>query len=103
MQTIQTKYIPATDRTPSRIKATASRGASVTIPYGSDDSYIHYRAIALLARQLKWTYSSLVIGDIKGGKVAVMLIDTIIDTTRGETTYLSQDTKHNCWDKLELD
>lgn len=50
MQVIITKYIPATSRRPSRIKATCDRG-SVTIPYPYEGTDSHLPAVlALIAK-----------------------------------------------------
>lgn len=62
MQAIETKYIPATNTKPSRIKAIASAG-SVTIGYHDCDGYddAHRRAAIELCRKFGWS------GEIAGG------------------------------------
>ncbi len=57
MQSITTKYLPATDTKGSRIKATASGGGgSVTIPYRSQHSTEHNHCLAVrtLCQELDW-------------------------------------------------
>ncbi len=55
MQAISTKYIPATDRRGSRIKATAYR-KSITIPYDDTqgENQAHHNAFQALAEKLGW-------------------------------------------------
>lgn len=57
MQYIKTRYLPATNHTGSRIKATASNGQTLTIPYdhalNSDD--LHAKAALALAARLGWS------------------------------------------------
>ena len=57
MQYIKTKYLCPTDCKGSRIKATASNGQTLTIPYdyalNSDD--LHAKAALALASRLGWS------------------------------------------------
>jgi hypothetical protein len=57
MQYIKTKYLCPTDHKGSRIKATASGGQTLTIPYdhalSSDD--LHVKAALALAARLGWS------------------------------------------------
>lgn len=58
MQAIMTKYLPATDTKPARIKASCSAG-SVTIPYddGKDSACSHEAAAKALCEKLGWVPS----------------------------------------------
>ncbi len=55
MQAISTKYIPATDRRGSRIKATAYR-KSIMVPYDDTQGVesAHHKAFQALAEKLGW-------------------------------------------------
>ena len=66
MQTIETKYLGPTDHRDARIKATASNGMAVTIPYPHEDSDTgkHIQAVRKLAAKLNWT------GEMVGGWTA---------------------------------
>jgi hypothetical protein len=68
MQSITTKYLPATDTKPERIKATTTIGVSTTVPfsYGAEDLEAHFRAVLKLNLELEWE-GELVAGAIKGG------------------------------------
>ena len=68
MQSITTKYIPATDTKPERIKATTTTGVSTTVPfsYGEDAIDAHFRAVLKLNTELEWE-GELVAGAVKGG------------------------------------
>lgn len=79
MQTITTKYIPATDTKGSRIKATASGGVSVIMPYRYDMSTkeTHIAAVGLLMEKLDW-HGKMVCGDTKTGVVCVFSDDDSI-------------------------
>ena len=56
MKAIETKYIPASDTKPSRIKATAEGGHSLTVGYSHElnDADAHRYAAELLQQKLKW-------------------------------------------------
>ena len=62
MQTIQTKYLPATNYKPARVKATC-QGGSVTISreYALNVDQDYVRVAKLLKDKMKWT------GDMIGG------------------------------------
>lgn len=66
MQTIETKYLGPTDHRGARIKATASNGDAVTIPYPHDetDTGKHFAAVRKLAAKLDWS------GELIGGHTA---------------------------------
>jgi len=56
MQTIITKYLPATNSRGSRIKATTTGGTSVTVPYDHalDVQAAHDKAFRKLAEKMGW-------------------------------------------------
>lgn len=56
MKAIQTKYLPATNFKPSRIKAWIEGGASVTVCYNSynDERDAHRAAAEKLHAKLEW-------------------------------------------------
>jgi hypothetical protein len=65
MKAIECKYIGPTDTRGSRIKATAGKGCSITIPYpyelsGED---VYKKAALALIEKMSWQ----AVGDIKGG------------------------------------
>ena len=70
MQVIETKYLGPTDRKGARIKATATNGMAVTIPYPHEDSDTekHVRAVRKLAAKLDWT-GNMVAGHTARGMV----------------------------------
>lgn len=78
MQTINVKTLPATNHKPTRVKATASGGAtdrnrpSVTISKEDDNSYA--TAAIMLAKKLGWT-GTLIEGGTKEGSVFVFADD----------------------------
>jgi len=57
MQYIKTRYLPATNNTGSRIKATASNGVSLTIAYdySLNEEPLHAQAALRLAARLGWS------------------------------------------------
>ena len=64
MKAIETKYVPATNTKPSRIKAmTADRKISITIPYNHEGSVsdAHSEAAVALCHKLDWK-GALVMG-----------------------------------------
>ena len=65
MKAIECKYLAPTDHRGSRIKATAGKGISITIPYPYELSHEHvYEAAALaLIEKMGWQAE----GKIKGG------------------------------------
>lgn len=67
MQTITTKYLPATNTRGSRIKATASGGESFTFPYQSELGIVdnHIDVVKRLCEHLKW--NGTLAYDIQGG------------------------------------
>ncbi len=68
MQTITTKYLPATNCRGSRIKVTASGGISRTYSYDYETTDPHNEAVLTFCRALKWQ-GSLVYGETKTGRV----------------------------------
>ena len=66
MKAIKTKYLPATDRRGSRIKASDSDGNSITVSYDSRwDSYRNHELAALdLCIKMKWS-GRLIGGEFK--------------------------------------
>lgn len=84
MQSIQTKYLPATESNGSRIKAKCARG-SITIPldYGLSGDEIHRAAVLALVlrfldedeskgtpRETNFWYSDFVSGSLPDGSMA---------------------------------
>jgi len=56
MQAIQTKYLPATNNLPSRIKAFCQAGSvTISYPHEHDESGAHYAAAQALLVKLGWT------------------------------------------------
>ena len=57
MQYIKTRYLPATNNTGSRIKATASNGQTLTISYDYElnEEPLHAQAALRLAARLGWS------------------------------------------------
>lgn len=53
MKAIFTKYLPATDTKPARIKAYAEGGSTITISYGFDGNG-HPQAALALCRKMGW-------------------------------------------------
>jgi hypothetical protein len=74
MQTITTKYLPATNTRGARIKATSASGISVTMPldYSLTISEAHRNAMISLCEKLKWT-GTLAEGNTKNGYVYVFV------------------------------
>lgn len=72
MKAIHTKYIPASHLKPSRIKAYAFGGLSVTIsfPYVFDGARCHFEAVKALVEKhkLTWDISEMCWGDSADGK-----------------------------------
>jgi len=77
MKAILTKYLPATDTKPSRVKAYDGDGNSITLPYddnsGKQDHVSPFaRAAVALCRKMGWTYGGkLISGGTKTGAVFV--------------------------------
>lgn len=72
MQAITTKYLPWTDTKPSRIKATAASGISVTITlHGDIEGDAHDEAVRRLVAKLGWGPATYVRGASKDGFVYV--------------------------------
>lgn len=72
MKAIQTKYIPDTNTSGSRIKAFDCDNNSVTIKYASDATNPHRDAALALCRKLHWN-GTLVEGSTKTGSVFVWI------------------------------
>jgi hypothetical protein len=64
-QTIITKVIPATNTKPTRVKATANGGTSVTESFGycGDE---HASAMRALCKKLHWDYRNYHGGEVRG-------------------------------------
>ena len=74
MKAIQTKYIPATDTKPSRIKATAEGGHSLTIT-GNE----HERAAKALVEKMHWGQGCrLVGGSLPDGSMAWVFVEVTV-------------------------
>ena len=73
MIAIQTKYLPVTNATGSRIKAFTEDGRSATIPYPHEFSghVCHFQAVKALAKKhkLDWDLDKMRYGGIKNGYV----------------------------------
>ena len=85
MQTIETKYHPATNHKPSRISAEASGyQAKIFVSYdhslNSDDN--HTKAANMLLEKLKWT-GDYIGGHTKKGMVFVSMNEQSIAACRG--------------------
>lgn len=67
-QSIVTKYIAPTNSRGSRVNATASEGASVTVSYGNEptDDMEHVKALTELVNKLGW-HGEWHCGAVKGG------------------------------------
>jgi len=70
-QAIVTKWIPATNTKPARIKASTTGERSFTITVPMEDCNAHAFAARLLARQLRWT-GEMVEGYTPEGSVFVL-------------------------------
>jgi len=80
MQTIKTKYLPATNTKPSRLKAKASGGASLVMSVSNQegDDQTHVDVARALKRKLKWE-GKMYGGDTKEGMVFVFESDVVIE------------------------
>ena len=78
MQTISTKYLPATNTKGSRIKATSTSGISITAPYMYECSEAdnHWAACSWLMEKLDWHGNKMIQGSTKDGYVFVFANDT---------------------------
>lgn len=87
MQTIETKHIGPTDHRGARIKATASNGDAVTIPYPYDlsDTDKHIAAVRKLAAKLNWT-GEMIAGWTARGMVWVFADKSSPRITLGEAS-----------------
>ena len=74
MQSIVTKYSPVTNTRGSRIIATSSGGARVSVPYPHELSgaAVHWEAAHKLAKKLGWT-GTMQSGSTKEGYVFVFI------------------------------
>jgi hypothetical protein len=72
MQAIHTKYLPASNTKPSRIKATADNGFSVIVSFDHsfDGHMVHFQAVkALVAKhKLTWNIDEMCYGGSSDGK-----------------------------------
>jgi len=81
MQTIKTKYLPATNTKPSRIRARASGGASLVMSVSNQEEggdYTHVDVALALKRKLKWE-GKMYGGDTKEGMVFVFDSGPVIE------------------------
>lgn len=75
MQTITTKYIPATNTKGARIKATSTSGLSATVSYDDalpEGEFQHIAAVKSLCKKSNWQ-GKLVAGETKTGFVFVFV------------------------------
>lgn len=79
MQAITTKYLPATNHKPARVKATATAG-SVLVSYDSAlrDDDAHKEAALALCRKFGWE-GSLVMGTTHNGDNVWVFIPSVRD------------------------
>lgn len=77
MQVIITKFLPATETKPARIKATSTGGDSITVAY-SYDGNDHAIAAKALKDKLGWS-AQMVGGHTSDGTVWVFQSDMKID------------------------
>ncbi len=71
MQAIHTKYLPASNTKPSRIKATANRhSVIVSFDHSFDGHMVHFQAVkALVAKHnLDWDIANMCYGGSSDGK-----------------------------------
>lgn len=72
MQAIHTKYLPASNTKPSRIKATADNSFSVIVSFDHsfDGHLVHFQAVkALVAKhKLDWNVDNMCYGGSSDGK-----------------------------------
>jgi hypothetical protein len=72
MIAIHTKFLPATDRTGSRIKAYTTSGFTATVPYdySLSDEMVHFEAVKALVKKhgLDWDLSDMRYGDSADGR-----------------------------------
>lgn len=72
MQSIITKYLPATNTLGARIKATASgcnKSVTIPFPYEYTNDRAHWEAARILLGQLPWQDVNWYAGEIKSGYV----------------------------------
>ena len=82
MQSIETRYVPATNHRGARIKATASNGESITLSYNecqetcqqsystTAEHWTHFVAVKAICNKLEWQ-GAVVCGDTMRGYVWV--------------------------------
>lgn len=80
MQTISTKFLPATNSRRERVKATTSSGISLIVgwDYALEPKENHLLAVIALKNKLGWR-GEMVAGDTNNGVVAVKSDDTKIE------------------------
>ena len=80
MKTIQTKFLPVTERRGSRIKAYDTDGFSVTIPYPHELSGLdcHWEAVKAFMVKYEWSWpgKKMAAGHTKNGAIFVYIGDT---------------------------
>ncbi len=78
MQAITVKYIGPSNTKPSRLKATAANGHSVTVPYSLPDETADWqgynRAALALCEKLGWT-GEMIAGAIDNGAYVYVFTD----------------------------
>lgn len=68
-QSIQTRFLPATNHRPARIKATAYAGSViVSYDHAHDTAENHARAARALAEKFNWTGGEWIGGDTPDGR-----------------------------------
>ena len=84
MQTIQTKFLGATNTRGARIKATTSEGKSAFVDYSHELSgeAVHFEAVKKLCKKLNWK-GDFIAGATKSGYVFVFTNSTKF-TTKNE-------------------
>lgn len=77
MTTIITKYLPATNFKPSRIKADAGMKRTITIsyPHGLSGEAVHLEAAKALCKKMDW-HGKLAVGGIEGGGYAFVFVQS---------------------------
>jgi hypothetical protein len=98
MQTIITKYLPATNSTGTRIKATSSSGISMTCAYeyamSSEEN--HEEVAMRLAERLEWDYD-FAVGDTPTGYVFVPVDHSRLLTVKHRIDSKKQNATLNVW------
>lgn len=75
MKAILVKYLPATNRTGSRLKATDVDSNSLTIPYPHESRHAHADCAVALCRKMGWK-GTLVEGGLGDGTSVFTFLDS---------------------------